>query len=185
MNIHNFEEWHDWRKRFIASDVATDRLATGARGQYRYTEPQIITNMSTSLLVRSSAASERLKRIVTAETLLMWTGIIVDQEIVDTMYADDVDLLAEYRALCLSTLAGNNGSRNNIISRPKCCLCTWQYTGDTLFVHSRSMDVRAAGLSDPLVVNTIACALDAARWIIYVHQPHVYLDKTKIARRAK
>lgn len=187
MNIFNFEDWREQRAAMLHDEVLYMKHGESRRGEYKYREPCIINGFTREYIVpvNGQRLSSVLSRIIDAETLIMWNGTIRDPEIVQRCYENDDEMLNAYKSLQLHRLRDKNNSRNNVIHVADCCLCTWQFTGNTLFVHSRSMDVRAAGLSDPSVVNNIAKGLHADKWIIYVHQPHVYLDKTKIARRAK
>lgn len=182
LNCYNFPEWREHR-RFMLKNSATLPIGTAHRGKYHWEGPAIITNRTNDSCFNKEHFSEQLNRIVDSEFHLMWNGQIFDSEMVQRCYADDDELLTAYKSLQLQQLLQNNTSRNNIVQNMACCLCTWQYTGPVLFVHSRSMDVRAAGLSDPLTIARVAWNLGAHYWVLYIHQPHYYIDTTKIARR--
>lgn len=177
MNIYNLDTWRDYRKQFSQGNLTT---AKSRRGIHHYAPPAIVKSDTIEVI----EMSDTLRRIVDAETDLIYNGTIRDQATIDRLYHNDEHLLHCYKQLRVYRLHGNSTSRNNIICVLGCCLSTWHFYGDELIVYSRSMDIRAAGLSDPYTVNEIALTLNAKRWTLIVAHPHIYDDTTKVARRS-
>lgn len=126
------------------------------------------------------------KDLEDTEYNLIYHGIDMSPEWKEKLYGNDDALYDAYKSLNISTLATNGKrrfSRKNIIFNKECCLCYWQLFGNQLFVISRSLDVQRAGLSDLAIVSRAAFDLGCTAFTLQVLIPHVYNNRTEIARR--
>lgn len=177
MTIFNLAEYISWKNAMLRSPHG-ERI-TSKRGEYIQLHAFVITD------IVNPDFHLKNKRIENAEFSLILDGKIYDAETINYLYENDDELLAAYKRLRIRRFADcNKKSRNNVICEPKCCLAYWQINCDELSVVSRSLDMCRAGLSDVVVVNQAACLLGCKQFNITVVSPHIYMDKTKIARRA-
>lgn len=180
MLVMNVDEWVKHRSNLLYYHDNLPKI-TGRRGEYYAAEPVVLRSTTDGFKYEPS---DNLKQIVNAEFSIAYNGELIDRELVlDKLYFGDTYLLGAYLNLHLKNLENKDLSRNNIILAPYCCLCSWQLFSCTLFVKSRSLDLKAAGLSDLLLVNKVAKALNAVCWQLSIDVPHIYVDDTKIARR--
>lgn len=125
-------------------------------------------------------------QIEDAEFNLIYYGKEQSPKIKEQLYKDDDEMYNAYLNLRICRFKNAiTSSRNNVICEPKCCMNYWQLYLDTLFVVSRSLDLRCAGISDIIVANRIAAELGAQKLHIVAIAPHIYTDRKNIARRKK
>lgn len=174
----NLEQYIRWRENFLANPKG--RLLQSSRGECTVGEKLMITNDVVPGLHLDNKGLEE------AEYRLIFWGEDMTPEWKDRLYGQDDDLYNAYKSLKLFSLV-NNGkrrlSRKNIIFNKECCLCYWQLHGDELYVVSRSLDVQRAGKSDIILINRAAIALGCTNWTLICLNPHVYTDRSTIARR--
>ena len=123
-------------------------------------------------------------QIEDAEFNLIYYGKEPSPETKERLYKDDDEMYNAYLNLRICRFKNAiTSSRNNVICEPKCCMNYWQLYLDTLFVISRSLDLKCAGISDIIVANRIAAELGARKLHITAIAPHIYIDRKNIARR--
>ena len=174
----NLEEYIRWRDNFLANPKG--RLLQSPRGECTVGEQFMIKNDVVPGLHLGNTELEE------AEYRLIFWGDDMAPEWKERLYGQDDELYNEYKSLHIFTLV-NNGkrrlSRKNIIFNKECCLCYWQLHGDELYVVSRSLDLQRAGRSDIIIINRAAQALGCTKWTLVCLNPHVYTDRSTIARR--
>lgn len=175
----NLEQYFRWRDRFLSGQEPTRQLSS-SRGECQVGEQLFISdNVLPDWHLNNKALED-------AEFNLMFNGIDMSPEWKAKLYENDDNLYDAYKSLNLRTLATNGNrrfSRRNIYFNKECCLCFWQLHGNELYVISRSLDVLHAGKSDLVLVNRVANELGCNKWLLVCLCPHVYNDRTKIARR--
>lgn len=179
MKLFTLGEYREWRKQMLA-EPAGDTIET-PRGSCIRLEPFIIYGKS------NADFGIHANHIVDAEYALIFRNKIIDQAVIDKLYENDDALLAAYRKLDLERRFNEKRrfSRKNIVCVPECCLSYWQLHDQHLTVVSRSLDIQRAGLSDIAVVKRVALAMCASTFTFHAVCPHIYNDRTKIARRTK
>lgn len=175
----NLTQYFRWRERFLSGKEPCRPLST-PRGDCQVGEQLYISDHVCPGWHLDNRALED------AEFNLIFTGTDMSPEWRAKLYGNDDDLYNAYKSLKLQTLATNGKrrfSRKNIYFNKECCLCFWQLHGDELYVVSRSLDVQRAGKSDLVLINRVAHDLGCTKWSLTCLCPHVYNDRTHIARR--
>lgn len=174
----NLNEYIKWREEFL--DAPKGRVLMSPRGECIVGEQLMITSETLE------DYHLRNHELEDAEYGLIFDGKDMSDEWKTRLYGDDDDLYNAYKSLNVHSLISNGKrrlSRKNIIFNKECCLCYWQLHGDELYVVSRSLDVQRAGKSDIIIVNRIAHDLGCTKWIMMCLNPHIYTDRSTIARR--
>lgn len=178
MKLFTLDEYVEWRKRMLANPPP-DIIET-PRGSCHRLEPFVIHDkVRPGFHLKAQAIED-------AEFSLIYHNSVTDDQTIARLYENDDALLAAYRQLDLERRFSRRRrlSRKNIVCVPGCCLCYWQQHDQNLTAIARSLDLHRAGLSDVAVVNRIAIAQHCTDFTFHAVCPHIYTDKTKVARRA-
>ena len=104
-------------------------------------------------------------------------------------WVDDYSLLKKYIDLwkqinnIANNYKNNKESKNNIAYQKECCYSGFIISNDILQVQCRSSDMYFGIRSDIIIFTLLAKELGCKRIIIIMHQPHYYLNTTKVNRR--